>query len=135
MTALRDMLLSEPVGNINGEPTYRCHWTGEMVKESEMILTPPILPQVLGKHPAAPGYEPARRRSYIDFCEMDANCNTCQNLDRVPHEKQKGGMLFGRCKSVPINHPYPILDGVMTFHPEDFMGMECYESRFASETA
>jgi len=151
-------LLSEPVDCIDGENIYSCWWTGKRVKESKMILTPPIMSNVKGMCPAAPGYEAARQESYIAFCDCEENCNTCKHLERVKHEKCRHGWLHGRCKSTPINHPYiekprnwffsflwtialfvrkifflnlfwkvPI-----TFHPDDPMYMECYESRFIS---
>lgn len=122
-------LLSEPVDCIDGENIYVCHWTGKRVKESEMILTPPCIPQILGKWPAAPGYEEARRESYIAFCDWEQNCNTCRHLERIPHDKCQHRMLYGKCKNTPINHP-SICDGIMTFHADDSMAMECYESRF-----
>jgi len=149
-------LLSGPVDYIDGELIYVCHWTGKRVKESEMILTAPCIPQVKGLHPAAPGYKEARRESYEAFCDSDANCNTCRHLERIPHEKCQYRMLYGRCKSTPINHPYIekprnwFLSSLwtvvllvrkifflnlfwkipITFHPDDCMNMECYESRF-----
>jgi hypothetical protein len=67
------------------------------------------------------------------------NCNTCRHLCRVKHEKNSAGFLYGRCASSSSNldaHPYNHLmqDGIMAFHPDDLMGMPCYESRYLKTT-
>lgn len=56
------------------------------------------------------------------FHENDANCNTCANLQRVPHQKCKFGMLQGVCMTT---------GNALTFHPDDWMGMSCYISRWS----
>ena len=117
---------SDAAGNVT------CHWTGRLVPESEAVKTPPFIPQVEGHWLAHPDYREARRQSYILFADSEANCNTCRHLERVPHEPNAAKMLYGRCRSTPMDHPYPIRDGVITFHADDSMNMECYESRFPS---
>ena len=54
------------------------------------------------------------------FNEWDANCNTCRHLTRVPCEPRCGSPHDGICqlKQVPIR-----------FHPDDWMGMSCWEAR------
>ena len=71
-----------------------------------------------------------------DFYAFEANCNTCKHLIRVPQaikKRQSGGMLYGRCGSTPINHPYQshMQDGIMAFPPDDHMNMSCYSLRWA----
>ena len=58
---------------------------------------------------------------------MDANCNTCKNLCRL-ESKVKHGFLKGKCDKFNDTHPY-YKDTFFYFHPEDFMGMNCWESR------
>jgi len=57
------------------------------------------------------------------FAENDANCNTCAHLQRVPHAKCFTGMLDGICRKT---------SQALRFHPEDWMGMACYESRWSN---
>lgn len=94
------------------------------------VLAAPILPQIDGSWVSSPDYEPHRKESYVAFCSFDANCNTCKHLERIKHPKCPHGMLWGKCKSKPINHPYKIRDGVIMFHPHDCMLMKCYENRY-----
>lgn len=66
------------------------------------------------------------------FNEVDANCNTCKWLSREKHPKHKGGELEGWC-----DNPNSRLDRLhykpegakIMFHPEDCMGMPCWEAR------
>lgn len=51
---------------------------------------------------------------------LDANCNTCVHLRRVPHAKMPDGQLFGEC----------LADGKpLAFYPGDPMFMDCWKSR------
>jgi hypothetical protein len=73
----------------------------------------------------------------VSFHESEANCNTCSHLDRVKRPKNAAGFLYGRCKSQAPQieaSPYAsrAVDGVMMFHPDDFMGMPCYSSRWVN---
>jgi len=58
----------------------------------------------------------------IAKAEMDRNCNTCADLERVKHKKDKLGFLYGICK----HHQYT---NTIKFHPDDYMGMRCYINR------
>ncbi len=62
------------------------------------------------------------------FDEMDRNCNTCARLTRVARPKEKARFLYGKCDSTEP-HLYTKKDGVIMFHPNDHMGMECWEHR------
>ena len=78
---------------------------------------------------------------FISSPEPYANCNTCQNLERVKHEKKTGlyaGFLAGRCKKdgengfVPFSqsrHENHYSDGIIEFHPSDRMDLTCYIQR------
>ncbi len=75
----------------------------------------------------------AQREHYAAFDAMDANCNTCRSLVRVPHAKRAGGILYGQCaQGMPPDHPYAsrvTAEGVFPFAPADHMGMKCWEPR------
>ena len=70
------------------------------------------------------------------YNEMDRNCNACKHLIRVssaPHGKP-WHLWTGKCDAgIPDlpQHPYKddIKDGVFYFHPNDWMGMKCWEPR------
>lgn len=114
-----------------GNEVWVCHWTGQLVSADVALLIGSFYPGAQRKFVAAPGYEEARRQSYIAFADAEANCNTCRHLARLPDRKGIDGLLRGRCQSTPVNHPYSIRDGVISFAPDDCMGMACYESRWA----
>lgn len=87
--------------------TYKCYYTGKEISESEVIWVGSILPNVKVKLPCAPGYEPHRKESIKLFHESERNCNTCKHLQRVKHEKNSAGFLFGDCKKgCGENNPY-----------------------------
>jgi hypothetical protein len=77
-----------------------------------------------------------RKRDRYLFDVSEANCNTCIHLLRIKHEKCATGFLQGKCKSIPINHPYQHrfkdYDDNMIFHPNDPIHMECYVHRSGS---
>jgi hypothetical protein len=56
-------------------------------------------------------------------------------LERVRHEKNSAGFLYGKCKGIPnvAAHQYPMAGEVMVFHPDDSMNMPCYVSRWEQE--
>jgi len=78
------------------------------------------MPSVSGTYVCHEEGKEARKQSKKNFDEMDANCNTCKNLMRVHHEKRKDGQLEGVCK---------IRAETIKFHPDDWMGNECWEPR------
>ena len=100
---------------------YECHWTDAWVKEQDVIWSGAIMPNVKFKYACTPGYEAERKKEVNYFNEIEANCNTCKHLRRVPHEKCKSGFLYGKCKESKGE--------IMQFHPDDPMYMPCYEPR------
>ena len=107
-----------------GTALYRCRYTAALVGGSGAALTGALVPgvsvtYVMGTSPEAKAAAKASRKA---FDEMDANCNMCRNLERQQVGKVKGGFLYGTCKA-------GFGRGVMRFHPNDFMGMECWEPR------
>jgi len=60
--------------------------------------------------------------------DVNMNCNACLKLERVRHEKQKDGFLYGKCGSTEEKF-YPRDDGLIKFHPDDWMGMKCFINR------
>jgi hypothetical protein len=52
---------------------------------------------------------------------LDANCNTCTHLQRVPFERpSKTVNMTGHCRRY---------DRATSFHPDDCMGMACWQPR------
>lgn len=69
------------------------------------------------------------------FDENDANCNTCKYMQRVKHEKDRHGFLCVQCtnpnglsSSGQYRKETPDAK-VFWIHPDDWMGMECYQHR------
>lgn len=113
--------------NPSDSDIYICQYTKKQVHINDAIYLGPIIPQVNGTYVCHPDAPQARAESVKQFNRTEANCNTCKNLERVPHDK-RGGFQRGKCGKAK-NHPYPVKDGAITFHPDDHMGMECYEAR------
>lgn len=118
-----------------GNACYQCDYTGRVTSEIEMHGA--LVPGVKRKVPVSntPEARSARKASAVAFHAMDANCNTCKHLVRVPHEKNSAGFLYGKCSNAsgcPDKSPYASRQAgdVMLFHPDDWMGMPCYESRW-----
>lgn len=126
-------ILNDPIDADKDENLYRCHYSGEPVSLGASIFIGPCVPQVHGTYVCHPAAKPAFQESKRAFDESEANCNTCRHLHRVVH-KRSAGVLYGRCLSPAQDmgaHPYRdrIVYGVMPFHPDDYMGMPCYEAR------
>lgn len=123
-----------------GDQVYRCHWTGKPVALRDAKWTGSIVPGVRRvSYPAAPGYESIKKQSDIWFHESEQNCNTCKHLERVKRDKIPSGFLYGKCLNKVAffeAHPYKnsIDRDVMMFHPDDYMGMPCYASRWSQES-
>ena len=108
-------ILNEP----DAEGLYTCQYTGLKVSREEAIFLGACVPQVNGTYVCHPTALPFFKKSKRNFDESEANCNTCKHLVRVKHEPRKDGMLQGECQTMPN----------LLFHPDDFMGMNCYEQR------
>lgn len=100
---------------------YKCQYTGKLVHKDEAIFLGPCIPQVSGTYGCAPDAKPHYVASMRQFNDSEQNCNTCKNLVRKKHSKRKDGQLVGSC----------YLHEHIMFHPEDWMGKECYESHYA----
>ena len=98
---------------------YTCQYTGLRVKIEDAIYLGPCTPQVSGTYVCHPAALPEFRKSKRSFDAHEANCNTCQHLERTPHEKRRDGLMLGRCH----------LNESLKFHPDDYMGMPCYTQR------
>lgn len=118
-----------------GVALYRCRFTGDLVGGEGAVICGAVMPgvrarYVMGANEAA---KAAKRESDRNFHESEANCNTCQSLERVPHEKRKGGFLLGRCtnpEGAETQYKSPA-QGVIQFHPDDPMNMPCHRARWA----
>lgn len=122
-----------------GPETYTCRYTGKPVSAQDVTMVGALIPGVQTQYAVSPEGMAQHRQSVVWFHEAEANCNTCKDLERVSHNKGKGGFLYGRCNSAVQDlesHPYStqFVDGVMIFHPHDPMHMPCYSSRFQVTT-
>lgn len=113
-----------------GNEVYKCHWTGILVSTADSVITGGFIPGVKGAYVAVKDHIDAMRESRSAYDEMESNCNTCKNLERVK-SNLRGGFLNGKCLSSPSfeNMQYPTINGVMMFHPHDPMHMPCWEPR------
>jgi hypothetical protein len=123
-----------------GNSVYECRYTKNLVWANDCDFVGAVVPGVKAKYIIAPTdvAREAHRQSIREFQDAEQNCNTCGNLERVTHAKNKAGFLFGRCKSPnskDSESPYNSFKkgDVMMFHPEDFMGMPCYSSRHKTD--
>lgn len=75
------------------------------------------------------------KESAAAFNEIDANCNTCVQFHRLPHQREPARFLRGECHKAPRSHPlmYRRSGNEFWVHPADFMGMGCWEPRAARE--
>ena len=96
-----------------------------------------IIPGVKARFVIAKTSISMHRASIRAFHESEANCNTCVFLERVKHDKDKAGFLFGSCRSAsgqPEMNPYFVSrDEPMSFHPDDPMHMPCHTPRGRDE--
>ena len=120
-----------------GVAVYRCHYTFDLVWADVAAFVGATLPGVRARYVVSPGNIPlaAHKAQGIRFHESEANCNTCFHLGRVAHAKTPSKFMHGKCRAQHPHHesnPYfGRMDGeVMIFHPEDWMGMPCYQSRW-----
>lgn len=115
-------VLNKPIATDDlGNEVYLCQYSKQPVSADKAIFLGPLIPSVSGTFVCHPEHGPsARKQSKIWFDEMDANCNTCKNLMRTHHEKRKDGQLEGICKKNETR---------IRFHPDDWMGNECWEPR------
>src|SRR5882762_10836245 len=104
-----------------GRAVYRCHYSSKMIFLPEGIISGGVMPGIKVKYLCHPDHKATKKQSQIAFNDMDENCNTCKNLQRIKHAKNDQGFLFGECKKQD-NKP-------IKFHPDDWMGMLCYENR------
>lgn len=111
-----------------------CHYTQALIPRNESIVLGAVIPQVSASFACHPLAKPARTKSVMAFNECEQNCNTCRHLERVEHPKDKHGFMSGVCgndKGFPSQNPYyeENPSRQMKFHPDDWMGMPCYEAR------
>ncbi len=71
------------------------------------------------------------KASVATFNEMDSNCNTCADFQRLPHEKEAQKFVRGKCGYAPARHPLMYRKSGTEFwvHPTDCMDMDCWAPR------
>jgi hypothetical protein len=112
-----------------GSLVFVCQYTQSMVTVDSSIFIGPVMPNVNGTYVCAPHALAAFKSSRANFNAEERNCNTCKSLQRIQHAKNKGGFLYGRCGKGITEHQYPMKGDVIMFHPDDPMGMPCWEAR------
>jgi hypothetical protein len=105
--------------NDQGNQVYQCQYSKKLVSADKSINLGPLMANVSGTFVCHTDGIEARKLSKRNFDEMDANCNTCKNLERTKHQKRTDGQLLGSCKE----------SRELMFHPDDWMGKECWEKR------
>ena len=105
-----------------GTALYACRFTGRLVGGDAAQTCGAIVPGVRAVYVMADtdAARAAKKASEQAFHESEANCNTCQHLERVPHDKSKAGLLYGRCNRHGVS---------LDFHPADPMNMQCHNLR------
>lgn len=118
------------------EEIVQCRYTGKMIPISQAVISPALIPGVKSTlyHENSPEGWQHHKENVAAYEISEANCNTCKYLKRIKHEKDSSGFLYGICeKKSQLLSEYTFhkrdKDGIMTFHPHDPMGMDCYESR------
>ncbi len=107
-----------------GVALYRCRFTNELVGGSGAQFIGAFIPGVNKKYVMGNSdlAKEAAKTSRANYDEMESNCNTCANLERIKADSRPDGFLFGRCKTGDVR-------GVMKFHPNDPMNMDCWTAR------
>lgn len=111
------------------------HYTGEILG-NDAVMVGGLIPGSKFTGLDIPNHHDARKRHQQDFDDMQANCNTCANLKRIPSGKSKYGFLYGElteyCRPATVldGNSVPAVSGnVIMFHPHDCLGMGCYKPR------
>lgn len=114
-----------------GNQVYVCHYTGQLVSTAEAIILGACIPQAIGTYVCARDATEAFKDAKRAFDELDANCNACINFVRLKHDKDPLGLVRGSCGKgkVPTVMVYRISAGEFWVHPEDHMGLSCWEAR------
>jgi hypothetical protein len=114
-------VLNKPIATDDqGNEVYLCQFSKKPVSINHAVMLGPLMANVSGTFVCHQDGKEARKQSKICFDENEANCNTCKNLMRVHHDKIKGGFLEGVCQKNKER---------IRFHPDDWMGKECWEAR------
>ena len=110
-----------------------CHYTGGRFFRNEGISLGAVIPQAPYSRLCHPLANETRKRSVRIFHESEQNCNSCKFLERVPFDKQvfiTTGLMPGKCLNENRKPVYPQEGNQILFAPDDWMGQECYQSRF-----
>lgn len=100
-----------------------CFYTHALITRRDAVIMGANIPQVkdgLLCHPLA---GPVRIREVSAREDWDANCNTCENLTRLP--SKKGHSMRGMCG---------VNASEVEFHPSDYRGCPSYSRRIRHAT-
>jgi hypothetical protein len=108
-----------------GDVWYSCIYTGILTHCDNCTKSGSLIPGVKVNYfiSKSPESLVLHKQNQVSFHESEASCNTCTNLNRLPHPKNKFGFVEGSCLVGRIK-------GKMQIHPEDPMHIPCYVSRF-----
>lgn len=112
-----------------GNMVFICQYTKQFVSTDNAIFMGPVMPNVVGTYVCVKDVGPAYRQSKNELNAYDANCNSCTHLQRIKHDKNTGGFLYGKCAKGHNPGLYQSKESVIMFHPDDPMLMTCWESR------
>lgn len=104
-----------------GEAWFIGHYSEKLLRASEAVYFGAVVPQAKVSYVDLPEAAALRKLSVRLFDAFEQNCNTCVHLQRIPQQRR---------------HPAAPMHGVcgrdshaIVFHPEDHMGMNCWEPR------
>lgn len=120
----RHPVSNKVIGNFTPDENglFTCQYTKKKTSYHDCIFLGAIMPNVNLTFICHKEANAAWRQAKRDFDEFERNCNTCKHL--VRHLYKGNDLRTGECN--PHNAPYPFQ---IQFHPDDHMGMKCWEAR------
>lgn len=126
------VILNRPVCTDDfGTLVYRCQFSKSLTWADEARFVGAFM-QVPGTYVCHPNSKVAQQISRRNFDEMESNCNACIHFTRLPHDKDRAGLVRGSCSKVANSKGFGIYRQTKTdywVHPEDPMNMSCWQGR------
>lgn len=111
----------------------KCHYSGKWFLRRNGVWLGATIPQAKVRYLCHPKYgKAARKESKRLFDASERNCNTCKYLVRTPFKADSSGLQSGVCSSESFDyqhHPYWKGGYLISFAPDDYMGMSCWTER------
>jgi hypothetical protein len=132
VTRSGQVIISQPVCTDDfGTLVYRCFFTKKFTWADTARFVGPFI-QIPGTYVCHPNSKVAQQVSRRAFDEMEANCNTCIHFKRLPHTKDRSGLVRGSCDKVGNSkgiNIYRLEKDEFWVPPEDPMHMRCWKGR------